>query len=747
MSNRLARETSPYLLQHQHNPVDWYPWGQEAFDAARAASKPIFLSVGYSTCYWCHVMERQCFENESIAKLMNEKFVNVKVDREERPDVDQLYMTAVQVLTRHGGWPMSVWLTPDLRPFYGGTYFPPTDAHGRPGFPTVINALSDAWTNRRGEIEKSADQIVSILRQLAGPNPADHPITFDMARIDELIDRSTSDYEPVHGGFGTAPKFPRQTLLELLLEQEAHHPNERCAKMIRHTLDAMANGGIRDHLGGGFHRYSTDGQWLVPHFEIMLYDNAMLGWCYVEAYRQFEEPRYARVARGILDFVLREMTSPLGAFYTAFDAEVDGQEGLNYLWTQEEVERVLAGKGGLPAFCHLYGLDRGPNFADPHHGSGRPDKNILFLPEGPEHEDDPEIVAMRQTLYEARRQRKQPLLDTKILTSWNALMIRALAYGGRVLQDQRYLDSAATAADFLLKHHLDRDGNLYRTSRPDTAPSPLAIAAKYNGFIDDYAFLAQALLELHVAAGDQKWKDAASSLVASMKLKFAGEREGGFFFTDQNASDLIVRQKVGSDSPLPSGNAVAAIALLELDHRDDARRTIEAFAGQIEQNAESMSALVQTAMQYVRRFGELKIEPQPGTADRADRPLSPQELASRVVSVGAAWADPQTLQVHVQVLQGFHIHAETAAKDFVATRLEARPARGSARIEYPPAKRQRFAFSEDELDVYEGRVTFVVRFDETQVGADPVTILLTYQACDDSACLPPVTQQGQVNTP
>jgi uncharacterized protein YyaL (SSP411 family) len=294
--------------------VDWYPWGEEAFAAARSQNKPIFLSVGYSTCYWCHVMERQSFENEAIAQVMNEKFINIKVDREERPDVDQLYMTAVQILTRHGGWPMSVFLLPDLRPFYGGTYFPPEDAHGRPGFPTLLRAIEDAFRNRRGEVEQSATQLANILQQIAQPAAPSSPISIDDRFIEALVERSMSDYEPMYGGFGSAPKFPRETLLEMLLVHQQTQPNERRMQKIRHALDAMAAGGIRDHLGGGFHRYSTDAKWLVPHFEIMLYDNALLGWCYVEAFRQTNEKRYARTARGIFDFILREMTSPEGAF-------------------------------------------------------------------------------------------------------------------------------------------------------------------------------------------------------------------------------------------------------------------------------------------------------------------------------------------------------------------------------------------------------------------------------------------------
>src|SRR5437868_1155305 len=416
-SNRLAKETSPYLLQHQHNPVDWFAWGPEAFEAANRDGKPIFLSVGYSTCYWCHVMERQCFENQAVAAEMNQRFINVKVDREERPDVDQLYMTAVQVLTRHGGWPMSVFLTPDLKPFFGGTYFPPTDTHGRPGFFRLLGLLESAYHNRKPDIEQTTAQLLSILQQMAEPRRPTQPLRIDDSFIEDLLERSTNDFDPVHGGFGSAPKFPRETLLQLLLVRNEQSPNPLRMRQLTNTLDALAHGGIRDHLGGGFHRYSTDAQWLVPHFEIMLYDNAMLAWVYAEASRQTKEKRHAEVARGILDFVLREMTAPEGGFYTAFDAEVDAMEGLSYLWTLDEVKSIL-GEADSKVFAKVYGLDQGPNFADPHHGTGRPDKSILHLPNGIDEQTEAKVAPMRQKLYEARRRRKQPLLDTKIITSW-----------------------------------------------------------------------------------------------------------------------------------------------------------------------------------------------------------------------------------------------------------------------------------------------------------------------------------------
>ena len=738
-TNRLANETSPYLLQHRHNPVDWYAWGPEAFAEAKRLDKPIFLSVGYSTCYWCHVMERQSFENEAIAAEMNKRFVNIKVDREERPDVDQLYMTAVQVLTRHGGWPMSVFLTPDLRPFYGGTYFPPTDNYGRPGFVTVLRGIEDAYRNRPQDVQKTSEQLVNIVEQLAEPSSPERPITINDAFVESLVERSVSDYEPVHGGFGSAPKFPRETLLELVLVQNRYSPNEARMRMLRHTLDAMADGGIRDHLGGGFHRYSTDAKWLVPHFEIMLYDNAMLAWVYTEAFRQTEERRYADVARGVFDFVLREMTSPDGPFYTAFDAEVDAQEGLSYLWTPEEIEQIL-GPADARVFNHVYGVDLGPNFADPHHGTGTPDKNILFLPRPMDEGLEPVVAPMRQKLYQARLKRKQPLLDTKILTSWNALMIRALAYGGQVLDEGRYVDAAARAADFLLRHHRTPDGGVYRTSRDG--------AAKYNGFLDDYAFLIQALLALHEAGQNGHWHGAAEALALSMLGKFGDPEAGGFYFTDRDATDLIVRQKTASDSPLPSGNAVAATVLSDLGHVDEARNTLAVFAQQLEHNAEGMSSMVQAAAMYLRKGAPFTVRP--GAAgDGPERPVSPQEAGAGVVSVTARWENPLELHVRLEIADGYHVNAHDIGPEsevpLVPTTLTVTGDAGrGASVKYPPGQEQHFPYTDRPIRVYSGAVALVVRFPAPRPNVAALRLALSYQACDDTACLPPVTKQVDV---
>ncbi len=732
--NRLAKETSPYLLQHQHNPVDWYAWGPEAFEAARRENKPIFLSVGYSTCYWCHVMERQSFENPAIAAEMNQRFINIKVDREERADVDQLYMIAVQVLTRHGGWPMSVFLTPDLRPFYGGTYFPPADMQGRAGFVSVLRGIEDAYKNRPVDVEKTADQLVDILRGLSEPTGAAEDLRIDAAWVDGLIERSVGDYEPTYGGFGSAPKFPRETLLELLLVSERTKPNPGRMKMLRHALDAMAMGGIRDHLGGGFHRYSTDAKWLVPHFEIMLYDNAMLGWCYAEAFAQTGEERYAEVARGVFDFVLREMTSPEGAFYTAMDAEVDGREGLNYLWTAEEIEELL-GAEDAELFNRVYGVDGGPNFADPHHGNGVAERNILFLAEpATAKAQATKLARMREALKQHRDGRKQPLLDTKIITSWNGLMIRALAHGGKVLSEQRYINAASRAADVILATNRAPDGTFYRTSKD--------AKAKYRGFLDDYAFLVQALLTLNKATGDARWRQQAIAVQGTLYDKFGDDERGGCYFTDPDASDIIIRQKTTSDSPLPNGNAVTILNSLDIDKGRSAKVDLKLFAGSLQRGAEGMSSMVQAALEYVRRFGAMEVA---AIKTAARRVAPPGQMASNVVGMRAAWVSETELKVNVEILDGFHINAHDAGKGLIATTLAVGGVDGAnvATIEYPPGERRRFEFAEEEIAVYEGSIVIAVRF-KTPVESKSVAIRLTYQACDEQKCLAAVTKQIEI---
>jgi uncharacterized protein YyaL (SSP411 family) len=565
-------------------------------------------------------------------------------------------------------------------------------------------------------------------------------MTISQDTVNRIIADSIGNYDPQNGGFGAAPKFPQETLLELLLDHLAHNPDERKLDMVTHTLDAMAFGGIRDQLGGGFHRYSTDAEWLVPHFEIMLYDNAMLGRIYVEAFRQTERQRYAQIARGIFDFVLREMTSPDGAFYTAFDAEVDAREGLTYLWTADEVRAALIrgpfSDENVELFLEVYGLDRGPNFADPHHGDGTPSANVLHLADvSLADENDALIDRMRLHLYNERLQRKQPSLDTKIITSWNALMIRALAHGGKILQEERYLEAARKAANFLLTNHRTAEERLKRTSRDGRA--------RYDGFLDDHAVLAQALLALYEADGREAWKEAAAAIATDMIMRFEDDTNGGFFFTPNDATDLPVRQKIAGDSPLPSGNAVAAMVMQGLGHLETAHDTIAAFGVQIDQIGEGLSSLVLAAARYIRQAGSIEVTPADGARLDVGNPV---QSAGNAVSLSMTWTNPTTLSVHVAIAQGYHINAHEPLKGSLATQLSVVGENITVdAIDYPAAKLERFAFATELMPVYSGEVTLTVHFNEPPT--HPFKVALQYQACDDSACLSPTTKSASVAPP
>ena len=739
--NRLAGESSPYLLQHAHNPVDWYPWGPEAFERARREDRPIFLSVGYSTCYWCHVMERESFENEAVAEEMNRLFVCIKVDREQRPDVDQLYMTAVQLMTRSGGWPMSVFLTPDGRPFYGGTYFPPGDYAGRPGFLSTLRWVADAWQNRREDINRPADRVLDAIRRLSRPPGAEVALTIDQAFVDNLIGRSVSDYDSVFGGFGGAPKFPQETLLELLLAYAKDDGSERSGEageeggresgakgeirgMVAHTLEAMARGGIRDQLGGGFHRYSTDEKWLVPHFEIMLYDNAMLLGVYAQASGQMGRADFAAVARGIADFVIRDMAGPSGEFYTAIDAEVDGREGASYLWTGEQVGQVLSPAEAV-VFNRVYGLGAGANFADPHHGDGTPDANVLYLPMAldeaakglgmSEAELGRVLEGMRGKLLAARRLRKQPMLDTKVLTSWNALMIRALAIAGRALGEGRYIHAAEAAAEFLLKNHRDADGMLYRTSRNGVR--------QLSGFLDDYASLAQALLALSDATGDARWRGEAQAIVTQMTRRFSSAC-GAMYFTDAGTAEVLVRQVTAADTPLPSGNGSAAMVFLRMDRGEESRRIIEAFADALDQQGEAYSTLVQAAMAYVAAHGAMAVAP----ADAAGLLERQSQAGVAAVKAQGVRVDANRRRVKVWIAPGYHINGPSVPAGLVPTTIHV-AGDAQAQITYPPPTGQLRLPDGSAVDIYEGEISIEI---DTASGGHAV---LQAQPCSAEACL------------
>ena len=552
-ANRLAGETSPYLLQHAHNPVAWYPWGPEAIAKAKAEDRPIFLSIGYSACHWCHVMERESFEEPGIAAVMNEHFVNVKVDREERPDLDQIYMTAVQAMTGHGGWPMSVFLTPDLKPFFGGTYYPPTDARGMPGFPRVLQAVAQAWKDRRDEIVKSAGEMTEQLTAHGSVPKA--PGELNTGLLDNAVKMLSRSFDPIHGGFGDAPKFPHSMDLKVLLRHHARTGDGHALHMVRQTLDKMARGGIYDHLGGGFARYSTDDRWLVPHFEKMLYDNALLAHVYLEAYQATRDEEYARVARETMDYVLDRMTSPEGGFYSTEDADSEGVEGKFAVWTLAQVIEAL-GPGRGQAFAYVYDVTERGNWEH---------NNILNLPRPlpqaakmlgrMESELRRELAQDRAKLLAVRDRRVPPGKDTKVLTSWNGLMIAPLAEGAHILGDWRYAEAARRAAAFLLDTMRAPDGRLLHSYKDGQA--------KFNAYLDDYSNLIDGLTRLFEATGEARWIEAALDLSRVMIAEFA-DPDGGFFYTGANHEELIARQKDAYDNATPSGNAMAATALLRL---------------------------------------------------------------------------------------------------------------------------------------------------------------------------------------
>jgi len=553
-TNHLAAETSPYLLQHATNPVDWHPWGQEALARAKSENKPIFLSIGYSACHWCHVMERESFENPDIAALMNEHFVNIKVDREERPDLDQIYMSAVMAMTGHGGWPMSVFLTPELKPFFGGTYFPPSDSRGMAGFPRVLLGVHEAWQERQDEIMESAAEMTEQLRAFGATSKGSGVLDFKV--LDQAARTTMRSFDPLHGGFGHAPKFPHPMDLKVLLRHHARTGDTQALQVVRHTLDKMARGGIYDQLGGGFARYATDDRWLVPHFEKMLYDNALLSSVYLEAYQLTRDPDFDRVARETMDYVLGRMTGPEGAFYSTEDADSEGVEGKYYVWSLAEVTALL-GAERAKTFCYVYDVTEQGNWED---------HNILNLPRtisqaakllGRDQDQlGAELKVSRAELLAVRQNRVPPAKDTKVLVSWNGLMIAALAEGGRILKDERYLEAAGRAAGFILDRLRRDDGRLLHTYKDGLA--------KLDAYVDDYADLIDGLTRLYEATGEPRWIDSALELARIMIDEFADAEQGGFFFTGRRHEALIARQKDVHDNATPSGNAMAATALIRL---------------------------------------------------------------------------------------------------------------------------------------------------------------------------------------
>ncbi len=603
-TNRLIHEKSPYLLQHAHNPVDWYPWGTGAFEKARKEDKSIFLSIGYSTCHWCHVMEEESFENPEIAKIMNENFVSIKVDREERPDLDQIYMQAVMTMTGSGGWPMSVFLTPDGHPFYGGTYFPPEDRWGRPGFKTLLLSISGAWKTKREELVQSSKELVQGFRQ---QHLTDTTGTLGKETLETAYQHLRGAFDSSYGGFGPAPKFPHSHTISFLLRYWKRTQDAQALAMIEKTLQGMAKGGMYDQVGGGFHRYSTDERWFVPHFEKMLYDQAILAKSYLEAYQATHNPEYARVARDILDYVLRDMTDSAGGFYSAEDADSspdaahpnEKREGAFYVWSYQEILQLL-GPDITEIVSSFYGVEKEGNVAqDPQGEFGS--KNILYqrlsvqtaadqFKKSPQ-EIEKILAEVQKKLFAARLQRLRPHLDDKILADWNGLMISSFAFASRVLEEPKYLAAAQKAAEFILTKMKRTDGRLLHRYRKEEAAIP--------AYIEDYAFFIHGLIDLYEASFDPKYVSQAKQLCSEMIRLFWDETRGGFYLTGSDAETLILRPKEVYDGAVPSGNSIAALDLIRLgrltmekEFEKKAELLMSAFANGVSQNPSSYSQLL-----------------------------------------------------------------------------------------------------------------------------------------------------------
>jgi len=775
-TNRLASESSPYLLQHAHNPVDWYPWGPEAFAAARERNVPILLSVGYSTCYWCHVMERECFEDPTIAALMNEKFVCIKVDREERPDVDDIYMAALQAMTGGGGWPMNVFLTPPgargpddpgLEPFYAGTYFPPGEGTGRPSWPTVLTRLSEAWTTQRQDILDQAAGATTAVRDAIAEATA--PARIDTAQIGMALSTLVQIFDETSGGFGRAPKFPQPVFLELLFDVRPGISDPavgaRTDRAIKETLEAMALGGIHDQVGGGFHRYSVDATWTVPHFEKMLYDNALLASVYARYYAATRDPLAARTVRRTLDYVLREMTDPSGAFFSAQDAEVDGHEGANYLWTRDELVAVLGPDDGAFA-ANIFGVDAGPNFQDPHHPED-PRKSVLILRERPEAlatelgiTPDAFIArldAVSAKVLDARSRRPQPALDDKVITAWNGLMIAALAEGAIALGDPKYLDGAERGAKAIMATMRAPDGTLLRTSRGGT-PSPTP------GVLEDYAFLIKGLIAVHRAGAlsmraDLTYLDEARRLTEIVFNRFGDPRVGVVYNTPAGTADLIVRARGSYDGAVPSAQSVMIHNLIDLaditrddGYKESAETILTSVSGEV---ARSPLATVNSTRALLRI---LRLDPTypdrlgPVAAAAPAAPNDPVKILARGERINVAEGQTADLPIRIEIDPGYHINAHNPGVTGL-TGIDARIDGTQAvalDVAWPagsPLTTAALPDGQGPLLVHTGAVELTLRLRRTGAawipGERPI-IRITYQVCTDTACLAPRTVELDV---
>ena len=723
--NQLILEDSPYLLQHAHNPVDWHPWSEAAFLKAKQQNKPIFLSIGYSTCHWCHVMERESFENLPIAALLNRDFIAIKVDRESHPDVDEVYMTAVMLMTGHGGWPMSSFLTPEGKPFYGGTYYTPEQ------FTSLLQQVNQLWKERPDDViaqaEKVADAVAESNR-LRGEAKA-----LDEGVIAQALKSMQNAFDEIQGGFGQAPKFPREPWLYLLLDQAQRHGDQAALQMLTVTLDHMGRGGIYDQVAGGFHRYSTDYEWLVPHFEKMLYNQAHLSRIYLGAWRITGREDFRRIATQTLDYVLREMTSPDGGFYSATDADSEGEEGLFFTWTEDELNAALD-KQQASLATTLYGVTPSGNF------EGR---NILHLPQTlAEFADEKQrslsdlltqLEQINQILLETRNKRIPPLRDDKIVTSWNGMMITAFAQAADLLDNTSYRDAALKAAEFLWQQNRYKPGYLWRVHLNGQS----SIAATQ----EDYAYLSESFLYLYDLTGEPLWLERAKELAGAMTGRFLDRQQGGFFMNEAESSITgMGRPKdEGADNAIPSGSSVAIHSLQrlwqrsgDLDFRKQTDGLISRFAPALEATPISYGYLLSAVADH--RHGELGSRAYAGQG------------GIRIHADTSQAAEQTLLNLKIQIPDGWHINSnQPSGKDLIATRMSlAEQSNGwqMGPVTYPKGKQQKLAFQQQPLSVYGGDIslqTLLKQIDGDHPGSTTLPVELQLQACNDQVCLPPET--------
>jgi hypothetical protein len=729
-ANRLVMERSPYLQQHAHNPVDWHPWGDEAFRKAREENKPIFLSIGYSTCHWCHVMARESFSDVDVAALLNGYFVPVKVDREERPDVDDVYMTSVHVMGQRGGWPLSTWLTPELEPFDGGTYFP------REAFLEHLEDIASAWSVRQEAVRAQARRVASAVQSRMAATRAAGEIGDDV--LDGAVARLAIGHDATHGGWGV-PKFPNETGILYLLDRWQRDGDRNAFDMALKALDAMQAGGIHDQVGGGFARYATDAGWLVPHFEKMLYNQAWLGRCYLEAWRLTANPRYRRTAEGILRYVTRDMTSPEGGFYSAEDADSEGEEGLFYLWTPAEMTTVLGGpEAGLA--MTWFGVSAGGNFLE------RPGTSILTARHAPaafaaqrgisERELLAKVDGWRSRLLETRARRVRPHRDEKVLTDWNGMMIGTFAMAARTLEEPSYRVAAERAAGFVLENLRDRDGNLLHVWAGGSAGVP--------GFLEDHAGLADGLVELHEATGQARWLEEAQRLHDTAREQFRDPADGAFARTGQRHQALLARAKDAYDGALPSGNALVAWNAVRLwrlsgdtTYRTDAEGIFRAFAAEL-RSARGAAFMLRAVEAW--RHGAL------GPTARADSGVVAVRTPAHALAVAAG--ERVTVRVDLDVKDGWHVMAAPPVPQGLrATSVSVDVPFVLAGARFPSGRTLRLPFVEGDVRLYEGQVSIPLTLDVPAVvatGAAIARIAITTQACNDAKCLAPATLRLEV---